>query len=305
VLKNFFSKSKSSYQTKQNSIIISLAAGIFGLFPAIVVVILANSLTVFSDLLRNVGLVFATLFSFISIRKVAKGRTLEYNYGYGKMENLSGMIVAGVMLIAITTIVYSIIDRFHNPVPLKTTGVAVGIVTSSLAAMFNAWIWWQSFRAARKEPSALMESVWRLNQIKMVSTICVLISLVLSLVFRNQSWSLYIDPCGSIVLLGFLVFTTYGVISSSVYDLLDRTLDDSMQISVLRELAAWFDSYDAIHGVRSRRAGGAIYIELFLEFDPAKPMGEVQSIIDQMRSGIEKKIPGSQVTIMPSTQKVI
>jgi ferrous-iron efflux pump FieF len=305
VLKQFFSKSQSSYQTKQNAILMSLVFGIFGLIPGLVVVIMANSLTVFTDLLRNLGLVFATLFSFITIRKVAKGKTQEYNYGYGKMENLSSMVVAGVMLIAITTIVFQTIGRFQNPVPLKETGTWVGIATSALAAAFNGWLWWQSYRAARKEPSAVMESVWRLNQIKMVSTLCVMTSLVLSFMLRHNSWAIYIDPCGSVVLLGFLVFSTYNVIFSSVYDLLDRTLGDTMQIAVLRELARHFDSYEAIHGVRSRRAGGNIYIELFLEFDRGKQMGEVQGVIDQMKTDIEKKIPGSQVTIMPSTQKVI
>jgi ferrous-iron efflux pump FieF len=305
VLKQIFTKSKSSYQTKQNSILIGLIFGVVGLFPAIVVVIMANSLTVFSDLLRNVGLVFATLFSWITIRKVAKGQTLAYNYGYGKMENLSSMVVAGVMLIAITTIVYQTIGRFQNPVPLKTAGVGLGILTSGLAAMFNGWLWWQSYRAARKEPSALMESVWRLYQIKLVSTLCVMSSLILSFIFRNQPWAVYIDPGGSVVLLGFLIFTTYGVISSSVYDLLDRALDDSLQLSVLRELAGRFDSYDAIHGIRSRRAGGNIYIELFLEFDRDLKMGDVQTVINDMKSDMEKKIPGSQVTIMPSTRKVI
>jgi ferrous-iron efflux pump FieF len=305
VLKQLFSKSKSSYQTKQNTIFIGLIFGVVGLFPGIVVVITANSLTVFSDLLRNLGLVYATFFSWVTLRKVAKGQTLAYNYGYGKMENLSSMVVAGVMLIAITIILYQIIGRFQNPVALKTTGVGLGIITSGLAAGFNGWLWWRSYVTSKKEPSALMESVWRLYQIKLVSTLCVMSSLVLTFIFRNYAWAVYIDPCGSVVLLGFLIFTTYGVISSSVYDLLDRALDDSMQISVLRELAGRFESYEAIHGIRSRRAGGNIYIELFLEFDRNLKMGEVQTVINDMKSEMEKKIPGSQVTIMPATQKVI
>jgi len=305
LFKRFFSKSNSSYQTKENSIFIGLVFGIFGLIPAIIVVVMANSLTVFTDLLRNVGLVFATFFSWITLRKVSKGQNVVYNYGYGKMENLSSMVVAGVLLIAITTIVYQTIGRFQNPVPLKTAGLGLGILFSGLAAISNAWVWWKSYLNAKKEPSALMESFYRLYMIKLISNLCVMASLALSLIFRNYSWAIYIDPCGSVVLLGFLIFTTYGVISSSVYDLLDRALGDSLQIMVLRELARRFDSYEAIHGIRSRRAGGNIYIELFLEFDKDLKMGEIQTVINEMKNDMEKKIPGSQVTIMPTTQKVL
>jgi ferrous-iron efflux pump FieF len=305
MLKWLFSPSKSSYQTKQRSILFGLAFGIIGLFPAIAIVITANSLTVLSDLLRNVGLVFAMLFSWITVRKVAQGKNFVYNYGYAKMENLSSMVVAGVMIISITIIVFQIIGRFQHPVTMNNVGVGTGMVFSALAAIANGWLWWQSWRTAKREPSQVMESVWRLSQIKMISTICVFLSLTLSFAFKNYSWVVYIDPAGSVVLLGFLVFTTYSVISSSVFDLLDRALDESMQLTVLRELAQYFDSYIAIHGVRSRRAGNNVYIELFLEFDPEQKTAVTQQVIDDMKSTLENKIPASHVMIAPTTTDVV
>jgi ferrous-iron efflux pump FieF len=301
MLKKLFSPSRSSYEAKQRSILSGLIFGVVGLFPAIAIVILANSITVLSDLLRNVGVVFAILFSWLTVRKVAKGKTPVYNYGYGKMENLSSLVVAGVMLISIVIIFYQIIDRFQHPVELHQTGVGIGVLFSGLAAIFNGWLYWQSYKTAKSVSSAVMESIWRLYQVKTISTVCVLLSLALSLALHNYSWAVYIDPAGSIVLLGFLIFSTYGVISSSVFDLLDRTLSDSLQLIVLRSLAGHFDSYDAIHGVRSRRSGNNIYVELFLEFDSQARMGEVQKGINEIKSELENKIQGSQIIIVPTT----
>jgi ferrous-iron efflux pump FieF len=300
-IKHFFSPSRSSYEAKQRSILSGLIFGVFGLISAIVVVVLANSLTVFSDLLRNVGVVFAIFFSWLTVKKVDKGKNAVYNYGYGKMENLSSLIVAGVMIVSITIILYQIIDRFQHPVELRPVGMGIGIVLSGGAALFNAWLWWQSYKTAKSVSSAVMESLWRLYQVKTISTVCVLASLGLSLIFRNYSWAVYIDPAGSVVLLGVLLFSTYGVISSSVYDLLDRSLDDSLQLIVLRSLAGHFDSYEAIHGVNSRRSGNIIYVELFLEFDPAWKMAEVQKNIDDIKTELESKIPGSQIIIVPAS----
>ncbi len=299
-IKGFFSPSRSSYEAKQKSILSGLVFGIIGLFPAIAIVIMANSLTVFSDLLRNVGVVFAIFFSWMTVQKVAKGKNALYNYGYGKMENLSSLVVAGVMLISIIIILYQIIERFQNPVEIKALGLGIGVFLSGLAAIFNGWLWWQSYKTAKNASSPMMESLWRLYQVKTISTVCVVASLGLSLIFRNYSWAVYIDPAGSIVMLGVLIFSTYGVISSSVYDLLDRALSDSLQLLVLKSLASHFDSYEAIHGVNSRRSGNNVYVELLLEFDPESKMADVQRNIDDMKSEMESNIPGAQVIIVPT-----
>jgi ferrous-iron efflux pump FieF len=300
-IKKFTAPSRSSYEAKQRSIVMGLVFGVFGLIPAIVVVILANSLTVLSDLLRNVGMVFAIFFSWMTVQRVAKGKNPIYNYGYGKMENISSLVVAGVMLVSITIVVLQTVERFRDPQTMGTVGMGLGTLFSGLAALFNAWLWIQSYKAAKKENSPVMESLYRLYQVKTISTLCVVSSLGLSLLFKDQSWAVYIDPCGSVVLLGFMVFTTWGVISSSVFDLLDRTLSDSLQLIVLNSLAAHFDSYEAIHAVRSRRAGNVVYVELFLEFDPDQKMSEVQKNIDAMRNELQVKMPGSQIVVVPAT----
>ncbi len=303
--KKLFPPSRSSYEEKQRSILAGLLFGLIGLFPAIAVVILANSLTVFSDLLRNVGVVFAIFFSWMTVRKATKGKNFLYNYGYGKIENLSSLVVAGVMIISIVIIIYQIIDRFQHPVALREIGLGIGALFSGLAAIFNGWLCWQSYKTSKKISSPVMESIWRLYQVKTISTVCVLLSLVLSLVFKNYSWAVYIDPVGSVILLGFLIFSAYSVISSSVYDLLDRALSDSLQLIILKSLAMHFDSYDAIHEVRSRRSGNNIYVDLFLEFNPSLRMAEVQKGIDEMKAELESKIPGSQIAIVPTNKSAV
>jgi len=301
MFKRFLKPSRSSYEAKQRSILIGLLFNVFGLIPAIVVVVMAQSLTVFSDLLRNVGIVFAVFFSWLTVQRVNKGKSPLYNYGYGKMENISSLVVAAVMIISITIITYQTIERFMNPVPLGGLGLGLGVLFSGLAALFNAWLFWTSFKTAKKANSPVMESLWRLYAVKITSAACVFISLALSLVFKDSAWAVYIDPAGSVVLIGFMVFSIYGVISSSVFDLMDRTVSDSMQIVVLKTLANHFDAYDEVHAIRSRRSGNNIYVELHLEFNPDQTMREVQNNINIMKTELENNLPGSQIIIVPAT----
>lgn len=296
--KRLFSRSKSNQQTKQRSVLYGLVFGTIMLFPAMLVFILSNSLTLFSEILRNAGLTLALFFSWLTLRRIAKGKTNTYNYGYGKLENLSSLLIAVFMILAIATIIYQTIERFQNPVELRQFGVGMGIVFSALAFLGTTWLWWNAHKTAKRESSVVLESVLRLYRFKAVSSMCVLLSFVLTFVLWNYPWAIYIDPAGSIVLLGFLVYLTYGIISKSVYDLLDRTLEESLQMVVLRVLAEHFESYLAIHGVRSRRSGSIVYIELFLEFNPEQKMAEVQNSMDEMKVDLEKKIVGSRIMVV-------
>jgi cation diffusion facilitator family transporter len=299
-MKKPLSGNASSYQEKQSSIFVSFLLGLIGLLMGVTVMVLSNSVTVFSDLLRNISLFVAVLVSWLAVRRVAKGVTPHYNYGYGKLESLSSLVVATMMVISIVIIVYAVIERFQHPASLSGVGVEIGVAFSGIAGIVNAWMWWRNHQIAKRQSSPVIESLWRLYRMKTVSTLCVFLTLGLSLAFRSYSWAVYIDPVGSIAILGFLVFSVYGVISMSMYDLLDRTLDESLQLIILRELATHFEEYVAIHGIRSRRSGGDVYIQILLEFDGDRKMAEVQKVIDEMKFALEQKIPGSQVVIAPT-----
>ena len=149
-----------------------------------------------------------------------------------------------------------------------------------------------------------MESQWRLFRAKAVADLTVLATLLLSVVLRRFTWAIYIDPCGSLVIAGFLVFSIYHVVTHSVFDLLDRTLDESLQLIIVKDLGGFYDHYKAIHGVHSRRSGSNIYIEIFMEFDGDKKMNEVQQVINMIQAGIEQHIKDSFVAVIPSNKPV-
>jgi ferrous-iron efflux pump FieF len=158
---------------------------------------------------------------------------------------------------------------------------------------------------ARREPSPIMESQWRLYRIKSIANLCTIAALGGSVLLRSQPWSVYIDPIGSLILSGFLLASAYRVAASSVGDLLDQTLDETLQFVILQELTTHFDAYERFHGVHSRRSGGDVYIEIFLEFDDEQKMGEVQRVINRLKGSLEAKIQNSHVLIVPTTAGLV
>ena len=292
------------FREKQRSIFIGLSFGIAGLLPYVATIVLTSSLVVLAELLKNAALVVAVLMSWLALRRAARGKDPYFNYGYGKVESLQSLAVAGVLAIAFGIVLYEVIRRFQNPEEVGGVGLVIGIASAGMLIVGNALLWRHDHHLAKHEASPVMESLWRLYRVKTIASVCVFLALLLSLAFREFSWAEYIDPAGSIVILGFLAYTAYGVITMSVYDLLDGTLDESLQLAILRELAGHFDKYDNVHGIRSRRSGSSVYIELFLEFDGDRRMGDVQKSIDELKEALEANLPGSQVSIMPTTSPI-
>ena len=148
-----------------------------------------------------------------------------------------------------------------------------------------------------------METQWRLRRAKTFSDLLILFALVLSVLLVQYSWSEYIDPIASLVIIGFLLFAGYREISSSLPDLFDKTLEEELHIIILKELVGSFDKFHEFHGVRSRRSGTRIYIDIHLGFDPEQKVGDMQMSIDSLKGSLEALIPGSVVCIIPTSEK--
>jgi cation diffusion facilitator family transporter len=298
------STSHVTHEERERSIFVGVVVAACLLIPCVIAAYVAKSLTLAVDMLISLAETLAALFSWIIIRRVARGRSTGFNYGFGKLENISGLAVAAVMLASFVVVVFEGIERLDAPVDTVWHGVVFGLVITACAAVSDTWLWFKNLGLARRQSSPLMEAQWRFFRSKSVCDYCVLASLSGTLLLHGHAWSHYIDTFFSFVLAGFLLWSAYQITADSVYDLLDRAVDESLQFEITRLLAEHFDAYDGLHGVRTRRSGAQIYIEVYLEFDGRKLMAEVQGAIDRLTADVEARIPSSHVSICPRTSPV-
>ena len=146
-------------------------------------------------------------------------------------------------------------------------------------------------------PGPLIDIQWRHERTDVVSSVAVFLALGLVMVFREEAWAVYIDPACGLAYSVFAIGSYVPVVRDSLQDLLDHTLAEDVQIIVMRRLAEHFHGYEAFHGVRSRRAGNRLFIEVTLGFDPAKTVGEAVKTIESLRGAIEGEIAHSEVSV--------
>ena len=81
-------------------------------------------------------------------------------------------------------------------------------------------------------------------------------------------------------------------------DLLDQSLSEPLQMIINRVLVKHFEAYMSLDRVRSRTAGNAVFVDIFLGFSPDTTMAQVQPVIDDMRATLELEIPHAEVSVI-------
>lgn len=292
-----------SPESRQRTVLLSLSADILLWLPEIAAVILSGSVTLFADVMKCGNEILATFFALLIIIKMKRGGSFTYDYGMGKFETMTRIATGGVMLVSIFIIFFSAFNRIFMPEPLQPEGVMIAVPLMLITAIVDTYLWQKNYRISKSDPSPIMESQWRLRRAKAFADISVLLSLVLSFGLVAYPWSVYIDPGVSFIIIGFLLLAGWREISSSLPDLFDKTLEEDLQIVIIRELSAFFEEYHEFYGVRSRRSGSNIYIDIFIGFDANRRMGDVQDVSDRLKRSLEKQIPGSIVSIVPTSER--
>lgn len=290
-------------ESRQKLVFTGLCIDFLIIIPETIAAFLASSMTLFADVIKCVNEMLATSFALIIIRRVTLGGKFTYDYGMGKLESLTRIITGVVMFASLAILLYFTIRRLgEDEVSDILLAAQIGVPLMIFASIADAYHWRKNHRLAQKEPSPIMEAQWRLRRAKTFSDLLILVSLVLSWHYMHNPLAKFIDPIVSFIVIGFLLLAGYREISSSLPDLFDKTLEEELQIVILKELVGSFEKFHEFHGVRSRRSGTRIYIDIFLGFDPEQKVGEMQENIDFLKGSLESVIPGSVVCIIPTSE---
>ena len=264
--------------------------------------IAAHSAVILADFCKTFLEFVAVFLSWWAIRRMARGPGGGFDYGLGKMENLTSLVVGMLMAVCLFIIVGNALRNIVHPAHVAGIGVQISLASQAVYAVINSRVARRCRQSAQAENSPLQAAQARLHFTRAAANVFILLSLGLSLLLARYDWVRYVDPAASLVIAGSILMAALGIFSTSVGDLLDRTLEESDQLLILRELARHFHDYEHLHGIRSRRAGAEVYIDILLEFDPDKKAGEIQAVAASLRHKIESQIRNSHVTIGLSTE---
>jgi len=286
---------------KQALLTWSLLATGAGLIPTLYAAAISNSVVLLADLLRCAADFIAILFSWIIVRKISGADRVTYNYGFGKLEQLSTVAVSGALIITVIISSVAGVRRFLMPEPVENA--EFGLLLALLSVLGNGFLWAKNYFHDKRSPSPIIDSQWRLFRAKTFATVVVSISIGVALFTGNTGWTIYIDPTGSIVLAGFMLYSAIIMLSSAVPVLVDRAVEEEIQKIIMSSLSQHAGDYLILEKIRTRRSGKRIFIDIFVMFDGDERFSKIHSTVMRIKDTLRGNLPDAEILVVPSVRE--
>ena len=285
-------------QQQEKAVFWGLMLALLACIPTVAVAWRSGSMLLLSDLPDYARSIFTNFIGWRILRSIRLGKLHGFDYGTEKIQTLGGIVGSVTYVAALFILAGLSISRFVDPEPLDENFAAIGAALQFTEFVIMGWLWHKTKMLAQQKHSGIMEMQWRANRADALAALVIFIAVVLTLSLREYAWSVYVDPLLALVFVSYATASFIPLLAAGVNDILDKTLQEDLQLQIDRRLAEFYDGYAGFHGVRSRRAGGKVLIEIALSFSPDQLVGDAARTATGLCQGIQADIPDCEVRVV-------
>ncbi len=277
--------------SKENAAKLSIASVSLLIILKVVASILTGSISIRADAVHSALDLIAAVTTFIAVKISGKPADERHPFGHGKAENISSIVVAGLIFTAAGIIIYSAVRRLIVGAPLELIGI--GIYVTAAAIALNILISRYLSKVARATDSPALAADARHLFSDVLSSVAVLVGLI-----AVQLTGLSIlDPIIALLVALFILKVGYDTLRRSFGALVDVKLPETEEVEIKSCIIEHYSEIVSFHKLRTRKAGSQRYIDLHLVMPKDASIEEAHRMCDHLEQDIENRLRHTSVTI--------
>ncbi len=254
--------------------------GITALLQAIIVVI-SGSVSLLADTIHNFGDATTSLPLWVAFALAKRGASRRFTYGYGKTEDVAGVIIVLVIFISACIAAYEAIMRFFHPQEVRYLGwvaaaAVIGFIGNEAVAQFR-------IRVGTQIGSAALVADGQHARVDGFTSLAVLIGVVGILAGFP-----ILDPIIGIAITIAILFIVKDA-ARAVW----RRLIDGIEPEIVTRLERMpldVAGVRGVHRVRARWVGHKIEADLHLAVDPELTVRESHALGERVEQALHEEI---------------
>ena len=259
------------------SILVNLLLSVFKLIAGIV----AHSGAMISDAIHSASDVGSTFIVIIGVRLSTKKSDKEHQYGHERMECVSSIVLAGMLLV--TGLGIGITGA--RDIVKSTSGGTIAIpgtlalIAAVVSIVVKEWMFWYTRGAAKKINSgALMADAWH-HRSDALSSIGAFVGIL--------GYPI-LDPIASIVICVMIAKASIDIFRDAIDKMVDHSCDAKTEESMKREILK-VPGVRKVDLLKTRLFGSKMYVDIEIAADGNISLFDAHDIAENVHHTIENK----------------
>ena len=277
----------NAQQEKRSAALTSVIAAIGLTTFKIIVGVLTNSLGILAEAAHSALDLAAALMTFFAVRMADKPADKEHNFGHGKIENLSALFEALLLLGTSAWIINEAVDRlFFKKAEVEVSVWSFIVMGTSIIIDFT-----RSrilYRAAKKYNSQALEAdalhfstdIWSSSVV-----ILGLIGVSLASLVPALHWMTEADAVAAVLVAVIVIFVSGELGWRTINALLD-TAPKGVTEEIIARVGNMKGIHDC-HAVRIRPSGARWFVDLHVTMDGRTTLNEVHSMTEKIERQVQ------------------
>lgn len=246
---------------------------------------ISNSIAITADAFNNLSDAGSSVVTLAGFKLAEQKPDADHPFGHGRIEYLSGLAIAGVILLMAFELLQDSIDKIIHPVEVEFSPVILGILIASIVV--KCYMAFYNFKIGKKIDSTALRATGTDSLSDCVSTFVILVATLV-----GHFTDVQIDGfCG--VAVGLLIFWAGFNAAKDTLDPLLGQAPDPEFVAQIEAMVMGFDS-DAIVGVHDLivhdYGPGRRVISLHAEVPAEGDMLQLHDVIDNLEGKLRMEL---------------
>jgi len=241
--------------------------------------LLTGSVSVMADAFNNLTDASSSLVTLLGFKMAERPADPDHPYGHGRMEYLSGLIVAAMILLIGVELIKSSVGKIFHPEQINFTWIAIGILAASI--LVKLWLAGFCRKLGKLIQSSALQATAADSRNDVISTAAVLISALLG---KFLGWQ--IDGYVGLAVALFILYSGVGIAKDTIDPILGKAPDTEL-VQRLREKLLSYEKIMGIHDLIIHDYGpGRQFASVHVEIDSKEDPLVCHDLIDNMEREI-------------------
>jgi cation diffusion facilitator family transporter len=248
----------------------------------LVIVLASGSVSLLADTIHNVADAATSLPLWVAFALVRRGENRRYPYGYGRVEDVAGVVIVLVIFFSACVAGYESITRLFDPQPIHhlwwvAAAALTGFVGNELVALLR-------IRVGNEIGSAALVADGQHARVDGFTSLAVLIGAL-----GVAAGAPILDP-----LVGLGITVAILVIVKDAATSVFRRILDGIEPEILQDIeqvSRRVEGVQDVHEVRARWIGHRVQADLHITVDRTMSVGDSHAIIERVEQALKDDVP--------------